>query len=62
MRKPWSSPLIAGVEYRESQPSSSQAEREKMDWAAGGLAVGIVAGLVAGSKLTFHSPVRKRLR
>ena len=38
------------------------ADREKIDWGAGGMAIGLLLGLLAGSRLTFHSPVRRRSR
>jgi hypothetical protein len=41
---------------------SRPEDREKIDWGAGGMAIGLFLGLLAGSRLTFHSPVRRRSR
>jgi hypothetical protein len=64
MRRPWNSspsPLV-GEDYRDSLPSLDRpADREKMQWGAGGLILGGLFGLLAGTKFTFHTPVRRRL-
>lgn len=62
MRRPWNSTsLSVGEDYRDSLPSLDRpADREKMQWGAGGAVLGLFVGLIAGSKFTFHAPVRRR--
>ncbi len=59
MRMPSRARLTSGTEYLDITPSSPE-ERAKVDWGIGGLAIGLFAGLLAGSQFTFHSPVRRR--
>lgn len=62
MRRPWNSTsLSVGEDYREHLPSMDRPEdREKIQWGAGGAVLGLFVGLIAGSKFTFHTPVRRR--
>jgi len=61
MRRSWHPQLTSGADYLDFH-SLDKPEREKIDWGVGGLAIGLFVGLLAGSKLTFHSPVRRRIR
>lgn len=68
MRTPWQGNprLLSGAGAQTTDLSDVLSsldkpdERKNLEWGAGGAILGLFVGLIAGSKLTFHSPVRRR--